>query len=449
MAKISTITPLDDSKSNEKVLTDKLPLIYNEEVMAIRQSNTRNDIFRDILHNSKCEKLSLKFLVYGLGTILLPTTPSFFCTLIPWHDAMESQKYWYEQALKFVFCLTPFMAAHAVIKSSLCINVKFIKNVRNFLITWLVFGSLWFISQILLYMVWARVLEYNYPVPLNCYIVGTVLKIALFVRIWYMFPYEMRGCIRFKKRLISLILATIINQCMMLEYAVITKMFMKFSGNHQWVIALILPLIREFNIQIPLFWISKSTAGDKRCAELAHIQGVSSAHSFFLTYTVGSIATMQTAIVILGTDFLMNSINCFKLIHLRQKNSSDIEKQIKLLQDLVISEMIEFVVPLAYMTSFIGAYFGPNSTLIGNIGSSLWQYSAVENVGHVVQYVTAFFVVDLTCLILSSFLLWKFSKIDLHRAYIAIHEEFGLAFIVQMTTILTAVNKSNKFLSPK
>ena len=445
MAKISTITPLDDSKANEKVLTTKLSLIYNEEMTAIKQSNKRNDVFKDILYDSKYARLSLKFIVYGLGTVLLPTIPSFFCTLIPWHDAMESQKYWYEQALKFVFCLTPFLAAHAVIKSSLCINVKFIKNVRNILTTWLVFGSLWFICQILLYWVWARILEYNYPVPLNCYIVGMVLKIAMFVRIWYMFPIRMRSHFKFQKRLMSLILATIINQCMMLEYAVITKLFLKFSGKQQWVIALILPLIREFNIRIPLFWISKSTAGDKRCAELAHIQGVSSAHSFFLTYTVGSIATMQTAIVILGTDFLMNSFKCFKLIHLRQKNSSDTETQINLLQDLVISEMIEFVVPLAYLTSFIGAYFGPNSIVIGNIGSSLWQYSAVENVGHVVQYVTAFFVIDLTSLILSSFLLWKFSKIDLHRAYIAIQEEFGLAFIVQMTAILTAVNISNKF----
>ena len=61
---------------------------------------------------------------------------------------------------------------------------------------------------------------------------------------------------------------------------------------------------------------------------------------------------------------MINLSLVIRLIRLKKKDPLNAEKQIDMLQDLVLAEMIEFVVPLVYVLVFCSAYFGPNSTLI-------------------------------------------------------------------------------------
>ena len=439
MAKISTITLGDNSKNYGNSPPKAPNEIEDAKRRAVHKFLKRNLIFKRILLGLKCETIEPKYIIYGIGSIFLPILPCLAYTLIPLHNVMKLQEFWYELPLQFVFCLLPFSTAHMLFKVSFYINADTIKNVRCFVTLWLVQCLVVLVMQVSTYIIWTKVFHLSYPMPLNCYMIITALKIATFFLIWYIFPEGMRKDVQFRKRLKSLMIALFINQCMFLEYGVITKALLICPQNYQWCVALIMPFVREFNIRIPLIWVAKTCGGDKRVAEIAHIQGVSSSHSFFLTYTVGSIATMQTAVVILGIDFVINLCICLKLIRLQQKSSEDVEEQIRLLQDLVISEMIEFVVPLAYLASFIAAYYGPNSALIGNIGCGYWQYSSVEDVEHVIKYVVAFFFADLISLVLSAVLLWSFCGINFYRAYVGIQREFGIAFVIQMITILNGV----------
>ena len=50
-----------------------------------------------------------------------------------------------------------------------------------------------------------------------------------------------------------------------------------------------------------------------------------------------------------------------------------------MIQDLALSELIEFITPLAFMVAFIFAYYGPNAKLIGQIAITIWQYEAIED----------------------------------------------------------------------
>ena len=69
-------------------------------------------------------------------------------------------------------------------------------------------------------------------------------------------------------------------------------------------------------------------------------------------------------------------------------------KAIDLLQELVISEMVEFMVPVFYLFVFIAAYYGPNAKIIGNIGNSYWQFNAVKDVGKTIEFISMFFFID-------------------------------------------------------
>ena len=75
-------------------------------------------------------------------------------------------------------------------------------------------------------------------------------------------------------------------------------------------------------------------------------------------------------------------------IYTRKKNPANIEKQMELLQDLMVNEIVEFMVPLSYLTCFSVAYYGPNANLIGNVGSSQWQFVAVDDFQHTFGFIT-------------------------------------------------------------
>ena len=98
------------------------------------------------------------------------------------------------------------------------------------------------------------------------------------------------------------------------------------------------------------------------------------------------------------------------------------------------------MVPILYLLCFTIAYFGPNSALIGNVGSSKWQYQAVEDFGYSFSLVFIFCLVDVCSAIIGAILLWCFCGIKLHRAYVEIQNEFGIAFSFILGTNLNGVS---------
>ena len=109
----------------------------------------------------------------------------------------------------------------------------------------------------------------------------------------------------------------------------------------------------------------------------------------------------------------------------------------ELLQDLMINEIVEFMVPLSYLICFSVAYYGPNANLIGNIKSSKWQFVAVDDFEHTVGFVTLFFLVDLASVVVSSIILWIFCRINLWNVYKMVQEEYVLTFT---STLLCNLN---------
>ena len=128
-------------------------------------------------------------------------------------------------------------------------------------------------------------------------------------------------------------------------------------------------------------------------------------------------------------------------IYTRKKNPANIEKQMELLQDLMVNEIVEFMVPLSYLTCFSVAYYGPNANLIGNVGSSQWQFVAVDDFQHTFGFITLFFLVDLGSVVVSSFFLWVFCRINLWNVYKVVQAEFGLTFTANLIANLNGVRK--------
>ena len=115
---------------------------------------------------------------------------------------------------------------------------------------------------------------------------------------------------------------------------------------------------------------------------------------------------------------------------MKKRNPLDIHEQISLLQHLAINEIIEFTSPLTFFLSFLGAYYGPNSSLLGNINNDMWQFKKVEDIEHFLTNVLIIFFTDLCSVSVSVLVLWTFCRINFFKAIMAIEKEFSLVMVI-------------------
>ena len=444
MPKIHTTQPNNAQtrpSSTNEVDNSVERVIELEKLISFTESEIRKEIFNQIVTNTRVEEQPLEYVLYGAGGILFSCLLTCFYTMIPVHNVILNQEYWYEFPLQIILSFLPMAAANVTMQCSYYMNVKIIKTFRHILVVWLVtviLASMYFVFG---YIIWSKILHFHYPIPMNGYLVSFVVFPSLLVTLWYQFPWDWRKNESFRKRLKFFFLAMIFSQTLTFEYAFLTKLLQTVSTDYQWIVAIFLPLIREFNIWAITKLARKSASGDISSMEIVANYAMGTRHALFLTVTVGSIGTIATTSVMMGCDFLINIYTALKILFVRQKNPDDKTEQAKLLQTLVINEMVEVMVPITYLLCFLLAYFGPNAELIGDIGNSYWQFSAVEDVGGTILIVSIFFFVDLLSLVFSTFLLKRFCQISVYQAYIALQKEFSLMFNVVLAARRNPVSK--------
>ena len=75
----------------------------------------------------------------------------------------------------------------------------------------------------------------------------------------------------------------------------------------------------------------------------------------------------------------------------------EVDLQIGLLQELVINEIIEFMVPPTYLATLLLAFYGPYAEMIGNVRNGYWRFTPIENINHTIEFVVMFFVINRKC----------------------------------------------------
>ena len=415
--------------------------IHYEKREHIKKSNHRSENFENILQNNFNLLEPQKHILSGLAGILLPIVVTSIYTLVPVHNLILFPQYWYEWLLQFCLSFLVSFAANMVLRFYYVTNIKFVKTIRAFIVVWFVCLVCTLTVFTIATMIWIYGLRYHNPVPLKGYFLYLTIAIAIPAIFWYHFPKEWHKNRNFRLRFQFYVVGYILNLLQFLGYSIITKSLLVIPDEYQWVMAMFLPFVRIINLWLQMKLSRRSSDGDFHATRIFQTQKVFLGYSLFLAYTVGSIATLATSLVIIFEDYLINLLVCLKLLYLQHKDQSPecIEKQTQLLQDLMISEWVEVLSPLCYLLCFLMGYYGPNKDLLGNIGSSYWQYNAVDDVNHTIKYLIIFFLVDVSSLLLCGFLLWYFGKINLYNAFAALQEEFGLVFAVSLAGSLNGV----------
>ena len=82
------------------------------------------------------------------------------------------------------------------------------------------------------------------------------------------------------------------------------------------------------------------------------------------------------------------------------------------LTKLVLTEIIEILVPLSYLITMLLAYYGPNAEILGNIQFGCWQFQQIEDIGKVAIAIMTMFLIDSSSLLIGCFWLWKSCSIN-------------------------------------
>ena len=417
-----------------------------EKLSHIKQLDQRNRIMERILSNDS--EANIKFLwpsFYGIASIVGPVASTLVYTLIPCHNVILFPEYWYELPLQGVFSLGPIWCCYIIYLCSSYMNIRCIRTMQNLWKMWLITGSTMFFGVLISYLIWVYALHYRYPVPLTGYlIILSSMMISSLITLWYMFPRKWRKNEEFRQRLKRFIYVFLFQQFTTIEYGIVTSVLLAVHIDYQWVVAIFMPFVREMNIWIITKLVSKATNGDLPGVRLVLIQTNFTGHSLMLAITVGSIATTTSTAVIIAEDFVINLLICLKIVYIKMYKNEDPEtigELIRKVHELVIGELVNFVVPSCYLLCFVIAYYGPNADIIGDIKNGYWQYSAVDDVMRSISRLCAFWSIDASSLFICMIILWKFCELDLFKVYSALQIEFGTGFCIATMASVNGVEK--------
>ena len=382
-----------------------------------------------------------KGIFYTAGT----TVASVLCVLpyssiFTLHNHILQPEYWYETMYTAYIFGGLLVSMVLICMTDELLNVnrqnKLKRVVVLFLTIWTVKSSV----KATIYLVWSALLQYPFPMPFMGLLVMIISNTIALLAIWFQFPTSWRENSMFLRRFGSVVMVTLYTLLAISLYNVIGRMLLRFRWSYQPVIACILPAMVRFNVKFVNKLAAPASNGDLVRTNIVSTFMTKTHYTVYITVILGSITTFATGCTLLMLKLTMDIWICLQIIWIKRKTPEDKTEAIRLLQKLALNEMIEFIVPLAFMLSFLVAFNGKNASLMGGIGSSMWQYNKVDDISEALFKMMIFFVTDLTSVVVCSTLLWFVCKINFFKAVFLILNEFGLVFCILVGFFVSVVS---------
>ena len=360
---------------------------------------------------------------YMIGVMLGCVILNAVITIIPQHNVIKEPQYWFELPICYVLGMWLSALGMRVIESSVILNCSEFKSLKVIIDIMLTSGIAQFSVTGLLYLGWTRIMKLNYPIPFISYVSGYPVYGIIILRIWKKFPLHLRNDQVLRKKLKFYILYVAYALVLQLQLKFLSKLTIKINPNIQWIVAIVIPIVKEGNDWIIDKLVSKAFNGtDLNNAKFVAMVRISCNFSFWLVLTIGTIATDLTSNCMLGINFGLHLFGCLRILRYQWKSRSlDIEANEKekllgirneLIQDILLSEIMEFIVPLVYMATFTMAFYGPNSHVLGSVGNNYWHYQKMMDLQSLMISAVEFLAIDLIGCLITTILLWKFCDIN-------------------------------------
>ena len=357
---------------------------------------------------------------YSLLLVIACLFSSFGVTLVPQHNSFEQPEYWYESIISQSLSVNAYFVVMAAIrlkiffKDDFCLEMS-VPFMKMYLATLLGYNG----ASAIFHLIWSVYMEFKHPIPWLGILSFFGYVPAYFISLWYIFPPEFRSTVQGRKKIFNFFgyLATFYTACP--TRMVVTTLFARTPTEMQPIWALLFPIVREFDYWMHCYWMVKATNGKIRDAKIITITELNSNYNAFLLVAIGQWATNTASYCILGFEFLINLSKCVGIIRMSRKINSDPAEKEKLeplrqeaVQDLLLVELAEMLMPLVYISTILMAFYGPNGKILGNIRNSYWNYKEIDDMSGLLIAVFRMFSLDVLAAALTILLLWKLTTIN-------------------------------------
>ena len=210
----------------------------------------------------------------------------------------------------------------------------------------------------------------------------------------------------------------------------------------QWIMAFIIPALRELDKSIRTKLVTKMAGGYDESATV--LLGVAINLLYAMIVAVRFVgAEPFTAFLIMIVEFVMHlkmTHDCIKVHEKVTDNENENHRREKrsTLIAIILAELTEGVTPLAYATTFAMAYYGPNAHILGNVKNNYWGYEEVKDISYVFQMLFLLFAVDTASLFFNAFWLWTRVKINLFHEFSWILGNYWFFIATKLAMIIAA-----------
>ena len=138
--------------------------------------------------------------------------------------------------------------------------------------------------------------------------------------------------------------------------------------------------------------------------------------TFYIAVTLTNSDEM-TVFSLLAVELLLHIRQCYHIIKWNKKvdlENNQVKNSLKqqTLDNLVLLEVIDVLVPIVYAIGFATAFYGPNATIIGDVKNGYWNYKEVKDPDKMFTRLFQMFSIDLLSIICTTAILWIFCKIN-------------------------------------
>ena len=338
-------------------------------------------------------------------------------TLVPRINSIFYQSKWYEFNFVMIGVLL-LSAANEVLNVATYFKEESLLSIRMLLKTYSFHMVAWTVTYLIAYMIWCQYFEYNWPIPFLGYIYFILITIRP-AAIWVLFPRNLKRN-KDHQRNFRLYYLYVINAII---FGVLKEslsiLFKSLPGNTQWIVAFLVPLLKQFETLLQSRLVNRMTGGQDEASEVLLGLAINSAYSFFIAARLKNVKIM-TVCFIFTVDFFLQLKMTYKIVQLNNlvkdemTGKGTIEKG-RMATKLVLAELTEGMTPILYAMVFSFAYYGYNGTILGNVKNDYWGYRQVDDIWHLFKMMIVLFAVDTLSAWVNSFILSSVAKISLFR----------------------------------
>ena len=391
--------------------------------------------------NSNCVSITL----YFLQILILCTVFSFPILLFPQHDSVKLPQYWFETIILGLVTQILSWTLDTIIVIKDYFRVDLFVSLQVFVKLYFVGATFWISINCFCYLVWTVAIGYHHPMPLSL-ILGYFVYVVHYAHLYFILckdaSWDIDLSIRYKAFIKNRLWCILID----LQYKGLSFLFNMLPGAIQWILAFVLPLVREVNYKISYYLMVESPKiEDGKENTIIGMYGYS---ALYVAIRLGQTTTNITSILILVVDFALNLYSCHEVIKLHKSivpDTSSTAIQLKKKRDsvlvkLVLTEILEILAPLSYLITVLLAYYGPNAEILGNIRNGCWHFKPIQHIGQLVFHVAIMFIIDSSSAVIVGYGLLKACSINFVNETFKVIREKWDAIAIILANFLTYVS---------